>query len=212
MSSQRQTTDNKQEGEMGKWARYYDFLMFFMTLGQEKALRRMTVELAGLKPGEKVLEIGSGTGTLTLAAKRKVGATGEADGIDVAPEMVAVATRKATRRRVDAKFQVGTMQNLPFEAARFDAALCSFMIFHMPEDVRRKGFAEIHRVLKPGGRLLILDFGWPGKSAQQYHVRTLVPVLKEFSFSDVELAKADFMTWLLGKKDMGLWYVRGVAT
>ena len=197
---------------MGKWARYYDFLMFFMTLGQEKALRRMTVELAGLKPGEKVLEIGSGTGTLTLAAKRKVGATGEVDGIDVAPEMVAVATRKATRRRVDAKFQVGTMQNLPFEAARFDAALCSFMIFHMPEDVRRKGFAEIHRVLKPGGRLLILDFGWPGKSAQQYHVRTLVPVLKEFSFSDVELAKADFMTWLLGKKDMGLWYVRGVAT
>ena len=128
----------KQEGQMGRWARYYDLIMALMTFGREKKLRQMTIKLAQLMPGDKVLEIGCGTGTLTLAAKAQVGSSGEVVGIDIAPEMVAVASHKATRKGVDVSFQVGSIASIPFPDNRFDVVMCSFMIFHMPEDVRRK--------------------------------------------------------------------------
>src|SRR5512137_1179260 len=147
----------RQEGQMGRWSWIYDPLMALMTLGKEGRLRQGTVELARLKPGDNVLEVGCGTGSLTLAAKRLVGPSGEVVGIDIASEMVAVATRKAARKSVVATFQVGNIADLAFPENRFDVVLCSFMIYHMPEDVRLRGLAEVHRVLKPGGHLFILD-------------------------------------------------------
>jgi len=206
------TRASKQEGQMGRWARYYDFLMVLMTFGREAKLRQMTVDLARIKEGDRVLEIGCGTGTLTLAAKRSAGASGEATGIDIAPEMVAAAKRKADRRHAAVSFQLGSIDNIPFPDSRFDAVMCSFMIFHMPDEVRRKGFAEIRRVLKPGGHLLILDFAWPDRMGyQQYHLRTLVPVLKGFAFDEVVLEKVKFMSWLGAGTAMGIWYLRGKA-
>jgi len=150
-------TIKKQEGEMGRWARYYDLMMVLMTFGREKKLRQMTIRLAKLMPWDKVLEIGCGTGTLTLTAKAQVGTSGEVVGIDISPEMVAVASHKATRKGVDVSFQVGSIASISFPDNRFDFVMCSFMIFHMPEDVRIKGFTEIYRVLKSGGHLFILD-------------------------------------------------------
>ena len=94
---------------MGKWAPYYDLTMALMTFGREKKLRQSTIKLSQLKPGDKVLEIGCGTGTLTMAAKAHVGPSGEAAGIDIAPEMVAVARRKATRKGVDISFREGSI-------------------------------------------------------------------------------------------------------
>jgi ubiquinone/menaquinone biosynthesis C-methylase UbiE len=202
----------KQEGQMGNWAPYYDLLMFFMTFGREGTLRRVTLDLAGVQPGDRVLEIGSGTGTLTLASARRVGASGKAFGIDVAPEMVAAASRKATRKHVAASFQIGSMEKIPSTNRCFDVVMCSFMIFHMPDDVRRRGLAEVQRVLKDGGRLLILDFALPDRMGYgRYHIRTLVPALTELSFSQVELGRARFLTWL-GRGGIGLWYLRGTCT
>jgi ubiquinone/menaquinone biosynthesis C-methylase UbiE len=182
----------KQEGQMGKWAPYYDLTMALMTLGREKKLRQTTINLSRLKPGDKVLEIGCGTGTLTMAAKARVGPFGEAAGIDIAPEMVAVASRKAARKGVDISFREGSIAGIPYPDNHFDAVMCSFMIFHMPEEVREKGFTEIYRVLKPGGHLFILD---------TEPVDRLVPVLQKKSFAEVETGKIKFMF-------MGLLYLR----
>ncbi len=191
----------KQWGQMGKYARYYDLIVALMTFGREKKLRQMEIRLAQLMLGDKVLEIGCGTGTLSLAAKAQVGSSGEAVGIDIAPEMVAAASRKATRKGVDVSFQVGSIANIPFPDNRFDVVMCSFMIFHMPEDVRMKGFREIYRVLKSGGHLFIFD---GASSDKRYDVRELAPVLREDSFTEIEMEKIKFMF-------IGGWLLRGKA-
>ena len=66
------------QGHMAAWAPYYDLVMKFMCLGREKALREFSLDVASIKAADKVLEVGCGTGTLTLAAQTRVGATGEA--------------------------------------------------------------------------------------------------------------------------------------
>jgi ubiquinone/menaquinone biosynthesis C-methylase UbiE len=185
----------KQKGNLGHMAAYYDLVMVLLTLGRERTLRRMTLDLAQLKPGDKVLEIGCGTGTLTLAIKARVGVAGEAAGIDIAPEMVAVASRKAIRKGVDASFQVASIENIPFPDNRFDAVMCSFMIFHMPDAVRRKGFAEIYRTLKSGGFLFIID---------TVDLRVLDPILKADFFSEIEIDKFKL-------NFMAIWFARGTA-
>jgi len=182
--------ETKQHGSMGNWAPYYDLLMTCMTLGREKKLRKLEVELARLKPGDKVLEIGCGTGSLTIAAKEQVGPAGEAAGIDIAPEMVARANRKVTRKHEDISIRVGSIAKIPFPDSHFNAVICSFMIFHMPDDVRSKGFKEINRVLRPGGHYFIFDGATRNK---QYDIRELAPILKTNSFTDIETGETRFM-------------------
>ncbi len=145
-------------------ARFYDLFAFLVSFGREKRLRQRTVELAGVAAGQSVLDVGCGTGTLTLAAKAAAGSAGRVAGIDPSPEMIEAARRKAARARSDVEFRVGVVEALPFEDAAFDVVLSSLMLHHLPDDVKRKGLAEIARVLKPGGRFFAVDFvgGSPG--------------------------------------------------
>lgn len=202
---------DKQWGQMGKWAPWYDLLMFLMTFGREKKFRQDTIELARIKPGDNVLEIGCGTGSLTLAAKAQVGSSGEVAGIDLAPEMVAKARHKAARKGADVSFQEGSIAKIPFPDNRFDVVMCSFMIFHMPEDVRSKGFKEIYRVLKSEGHLFILDAALSDKQQKNrsdvmHDVRELAPVLKENSFTEIEMEKTRFI--FMGTQ---FWFLLGKA-
>ena len=82
---------------MHSTARYYDLLTWLLTLGRERAFRDRLVDLARLAPGESVLDAGCGTGTLAIAAKRRVGPSGAVHGIDASPEMIARARRKAAK-------------------------------------------------------------------------------------------------------------------
>ena len=140
-------------------ARAYDALVWVLTRGKEERLRQRLAELARLEHGQSVLDVGSGTGGLAFAAKGFVGAGGAVTGIDPSPEMVARAKRKAAKSGVDARFEVATIESLPFPDTAFDAVLSSLMLHHLTEDGRRQGLAEIVRVLKPGGRFLAVDIG-----------------------------------------------------
>lgn len=148
------------EGTLIRWAPYYDFAVNLTTLGHARLLRKTTVEQALIKPGDSVLDVGCGTGEVTLLAKTRAKA-GSVYGIDPAPEMIAVARRKATRKRLDIDFRVGVIESLPFPDSSIDVVTSSLMMHHLPEDLKVRGLAEIYRVLKPGGRLLVADFMRP---------------------------------------------------
>jgi ubiquinone/menaquinone biosynthesis C-methylase UbiE len=178
-------------------------LGFFWFQGREKEIRRMTVAMAGIKPGDSVLEIGCGTGSLTLVAKAKAG-QGKVCGIDAAPEMVEVAQAKAARAGSAIEFKQGFLQEIPYPDQSFDQVLCSFMIFHTSQGVRVKGFAEIARVLKPGGRVFILDTSTPTRPWVKRMVKLLMgrmvshslselaPLLQVNGFKDIQVGPTHF--------------------
>lgn len=130
-------------------------------LGIGPRFRAETLRHAALKPGEHVLDVGCGTGVLTRLAAQVVGADGEVSGIDPGPAMLAVARREATRAASRAEFRLAAIERLPFPDAMFDLVLSSFMLHHLPPDVKRAGLTEVFRVLKPGGRLLAVDIDRP---------------------------------------------------
>lgn len=140
-------------------AHFYDFLVRVLTLGREGALREKMIDLARLKPDESVLDVGCGTGTLVIAAKRRVGPTGKVCGIDASPEMIARAGKKARKTGLEIDFRNASIEALPFQDAQFDVVLSTLMLHHLPRKVRENGLREIRRVLKPGGRVLVVDFG-----------------------------------------------------
>ncbi len=160
---------NNVPGSMGSLANHYDFFSKFWFLGKERQVRSKMLALAPVKPGDQVLEVGCGTGSLSLLAQEAAGPEGMVYGIDAAPEMAAVANQKAARQGSKAKFQPGLIQQIPFPDASFDVVLSSFMIHHLPsEEIKRQGLAEILRVLKPGGRLLIIEFKPPTRGFYKF--------------------------------------------
>ena len=139
----------------------YDLAVWLMTLGRARALWEKILGLAGPRPGEAVLDVGCGTGSLALAAKRQVGPGGDVYGIDASPEMLARADRKAKKAGLDVVFRHAAAQSLPFPDAQFDIVLSTIMLHHLPRKAREQCALEIRRVLKPGGRVLAVDFAAP---------------------------------------------------
>jgi ubiquinone/menaquinone biosynthesis C-methylase UbiE len=156
-----QTPEHATTGRVLHGAGLYDFLAFLFTRGRERPLRERMIQLARLEPGDVVLDVGCGTGTLAIAAKKRVGAAGAVFGIDASPAMVAKATRKSASAGIDVAFTKAVVEALPFPDGRFDAVLSTMMLHHLPRPIRRQGIAEICRALKPRGRLLVVDFGRP---------------------------------------------------
>jgi ubiquinone/menaquinone biosynthesis C-methylase UbiE len=130
-------------------------------LGHEAEFRERVLDLAELESGETVLDVGSGTGALAIRAKTRVGQTGLVCGIDASPEMVAAAERKAKKARADVAFRRAIVEELPFRDASFDAALSTLMLHHLPRPARAACAGELRRVVRPGGRVVVVDFGAP---------------------------------------------------
>ena len=133
--------------------------------GKETSFRERLVQLARLEPGERVLDIGSETGTLAIAAKRHIGTAGTVCGVDASPEMIARAKKKAARARVEVYFCEGIVEALPFPDAHFDVVLSTVMPHHLGPELRRQCAGEVRRVLKPGERWFVVDFEGSARQA-----------------------------------------------
>jgi demethylmenaquinone methyltransferase/2-methoxy-6-polyprenyl-1,4-benzoquinol methylase/phosphoethanolamine N-methyltransferase len=168
-------------------------------------MREMTLDLAEIAPGDQVLDVGCGTGTLTIAAKARAGANGEVHGIDAATEMIEVARRKTVQKGIDVDFQVGLIEDIPFPDDEFDLVLSSLMLHHLPVDLKQRGFVEIHRVLRPGGRFLAVDLEFSAHhlfaglatlfsshGMIQSSLQSLAPMLEEAGFTAVESGRTRF--------------------
>ena len=129
-------------------------------LGTRSALRRL-VEQAGLAPGQRVLDLGCGTGALTLVAKGAQPGI-EITGLDPDEKALARASRKAERAGLAIAFVQGFGDALPFPDASFERVLSSFMFHHLESAQKPGVLRELRRVLRPGGRLHLLDFGGAG--------------------------------------------------
>lgn len=193
------------DGVLIRWAPYYDFFVNIMTVGHARMLRRTTVDEALIQPTDSILDVGCGTGEVALLAKTRA-KEGNVYGIDPAPEMISVARSKAARRKLDIDFRVGVIEALPFPDASMDVVTSSLMMHHLPEELKIRGLAEIYRVLKPGGRLLIADFMRPTGSfinhlfiaftqhqGMQSGIEDLQKLLKNAGFSQVKKTDKDVL-------------------
>ncbi len=214
-SQARSTAAPETTGQVLRQAGRYDFFSRLVGLGVNQSNSRMVVEMAGIKPGDSVLDVGCGTGNLTLTAKAYAGPTGSVNGIDASPEMISQARTNAQRTGLNAVFEIGLIEKIPYPAASFDMVINRLMIHHLPDDLKRRGLAEILRVLKPGGSLFIADFKAPSNTLlghlalafsrhrrMQTDVWGLVQMVNEAGFVEVDSGptRSALLAFVSGKK------------
>ncbi len=150
-------TTTQHRGRLMEGPIRYDLKLWVRSLGRLGAFRREMLDLARLVEGERVLDVGCGTGSLALAAKRRVGSRGLVYAIDPSPEMIEAARRKARLSRLEVAFEIGGAQALELPDASVDVVFATLVLHHLPHDDLVESFREIGRILVPGGRLLAVD-------------------------------------------------------
>ena len=137
----------------------YDAANELLSLGVHRGWRRAAVRLSQAAEGQSVLDCATGTGDLALEFKRKVSAAGEVIGTDFCAEMLEAAPGKAARAGLSIEFAVADVLSLPYQDARFDVASIAFGIRNVDDPLQC--LRELGRVVKPGGRVVVLEFGQP---------------------------------------------------
>jgi SAM-dependent methyltransferase len=176
--------------------RIYDLLLFILTGGRERQFREDVLRLARIAPGDHVLDIGCGTGTQAIAAWHLCQPGGTVTGADISAKMLAVARRKAGRAGADIAFHCADSTELPFGDGRFDVATITTVMHMLPENRLRRCLGDAHRILKPGGRLLLIDYAGETKDRRhwsarhgphgRFDLRALRMPLTELGFRNVE--------------------------
>lgn len=159
----------------GAIADQYDLMNWVMTFGQDQRWRRQAAEVAGLQPGSQALDVAAGTGDLTFAMAKVVAPNGHVLGIDFVEQMLAIARRKAEGKGLPVAFETGDALDLRFSAGRFDAAACAFGLRNLTD--RQRGLAEMARVVRPGGRVVILELTPPTNPLARRYMDEVVPRL-----------------------------------
>ncbi len=140
-------------------AERYDTTNTVLSMGVHHVWRRRAVRESAVAPGDSVLDCATGTGDLALTFKRAVGAEGVVVGTDFCAEMLAQAPEKADRAGLDITWDVQDAMNLNFAAQRFDVVSIAFGIRNVDDPAR--AIASMARVTRPGGRIVVLEFGQP---------------------------------------------------
>jgi ubiquinone/menaquinone biosynthesis C-methylase UbiE len=192
--------------------RIYEAFTRLMFLGRRRGIYRRLVAASGAKPGDRVIDVGCGTGYFSCLLGTTVGSTGAVVGIDAAPEMVEYAARHA-RGSANCDFKVGTAESLPVASGTADIVVSALVLHHLPAGVQSAAASEMRRVLRAGGTALIADvevtepgFGTrlllrvTGLSRMRRHAPSLGPLLAAAGFTDVRT----------GKSGEWLGYARGV--
>jgi len=161
-----------------KLAPRYDATNNALSLGIHRFWRQKAVRLSGAKPGMSVLDCATGTGDLAIEFKQKVGQSGRVVGTDFCAEMLELAPAKAAHKGLDMKFEIADAMNLQYGTNEFDISSISFGIRNV--DSPTKCLEEMARVVRPGGKVVIVELGQPrGILNIMYKVyrKTIMPLL-----------------------------------
>jgi demethylmenaquinone methyltransferase / 2-methoxy-6-polyprenyl-1,4-benzoquinol methylase len=138
----------------------YDLLNSLMSAGLHHRWRERAAEIAAPGPGDAVLDVCCGTGDLTLELARRVAPGGHVVGCDFSEPMLDLARAKTTARGAEGvRFEWADALNLPYDAGRFDLVAVGFGVRNFAD--RDRGLRELARVLRPGGKLVVLEFTKP---------------------------------------------------
>ena len=147
----------------------YDLRAWWHARGRAAEFRAEEVRLARIRPGERVLDVGCGTGSLTIAAARAAGPGGRVVGVEPSTEMIAWARLKARLLRVPVQFVATAGEALPFPDDSFGVVTVSLVLHQLPSDALHATMGQIRRVLAPGGRLLLVDLDLSGPLGNTVH-------------------------------------------
>ena len=185
----------------------HDLVVNLFFAGRRRAAFARLVERAGVRPGDRVLDVGCGDGYLTRAVAAGVGARGSVLGVD--PSTGSLARARRITRAPNCTFVEGRAQALDLPDSTYDVVVSSLMVHHLPEADRSQAMGEMLRVLRPGGRLLVAEFRPPSTSlgrtlirlapfisdAMEHNpVHLLEPMVRDAGFESV--ARGDLRPWL----------------
>jgi demethylmenaquinone methyltransferase/2-methoxy-6-polyprenyl-1,4-benzoquinol methylase len=170
-------------------APYYDALNSLLSLGIDRSWRRKVALGLELRPGARVLDVATGTGALALEIVRSTSGAVSVTGCDVNERMLSVAAERVARARAPIELVRGDAMALPFDDGLFDAATLAFAVDDMPD--RDRCIREIHRVLKPRGKLALLELAQPDteplRTAYRMYLRTFRLVRKGYDHLEHEI-------------------------
>ncbi len=137
----------------------YDFMNTFLSFGMHKIWRKRAVRYAGTKPGDNVLDCASGTGDLAIEFKKKTGISGRVVAQDFCREMLDIINPKAKKEKVEVEVEIGDVLNINHLDDTFDISSISFGLRNLDDPIQ--GLKEMARVVKPKGKVVIVETGQP---------------------------------------------------
>jgi len=184
-----QVPEDEKAGRVGEVFRSvapsYDLMNDLMSLGLHRAWKRFTLEMSGVREGSRVLDVASGSGDLALAFAKRAGPSGLVWMTDINAAMLCVGRDKLLDGGVCAPLALADAEKLPFASNSFDCVSVAFGLRNMTH--KDRALAEMARVARPGGRVIVLEFSKPWKplaKAYDAYSFSVLPALGKYVAKD----------------------------